>query len=203
MGRSPAPEQGGVFVLPKSLVPAYDGRRMHPSHAGPSDMSLGRLISHMMPALPIAAAHSQTRYDRFSSELRAYLRDEWGSEGAWPIRPEQRRAVSPWVRLRRWFRARPRRQGSPSPVRVDKDWPTAVEPARLASADGCLHLVSEDLGVGGSASFLRCTMCGEVLVVQGGREWWLQAATPEPPHLPGIQVPGEALPATSEEMREC
>lgn len=128
---------------------------------------------------------TRRRYDTTSFELRAYARDEWRSDAAWlrgSIRPP-----SFLERLHLWRRSRTRDTGL---AHREVDAPVA-SPAAWTSRDGeadCPHVVREDLGLGGPAQFLRCSACGEVLVVTGSRSWGLapirvpprERCTPDP-----------------------
>ncbi len=123
-----------------------------------------------MPSTVFATLERTPRTDRASSELRAYARMEWGSDPFWAAHLGDhgtRRS-----RIRRWFRrgARNGHLGTPGKV------PAVVpEMSPIPPHDECPHASAEDLGLGGSAEFLRCIRCGAVLVVHEGRRWRIDA----------------------------
>ncbi len=51
----------------------------------------------------------------------------------------------------------------------------AADPVELVSP--CPHPEAEELGLSGGVVFLRCLLCGDVLVVDRGREWSLRSDT--------------------------
>ncbi len=111
------------------------------------------------------------------AELRAYARDEWGSDATWLYHRVPRTPLLAKVRawLRRPTRTRPSSPAAADP-RASADL-TAV-PRSVEVDDDCVHPSVEDLGFGGTAEFLRCTFCGEVLVVDDGRRWTFGPAAP-------------------------
>ncbi len=149
----------------------------------------------MLPMPPSGTWLSRVRYDRSSLELNAYMRDEWRSNPDWLVRRPLRRDGSLWSRLRRWFVVRAR---EPARLRVGLSDPAPSD--WLARADACPHLVTEDLGLGTQAQFLRCTECGDVLVLHAGREWHVGSAAEPSPKEPAA---GELRPASLEELPEC
>ncbi len=118
------------------------------------------------------------RNDRTAPELRNYLRAEWGAESpsalAWTQLPTLR------ARLGDWFQRRKAARSPPHPVAAKPA--TSARPASMVpdASRVCPHLVTEDLGFGG-AEFLRCAVCGDILVEQRGRRWRIrpEAAAPE------------------------
>ncbi len=46
-----------------------------------------------------------------------------------------------------------------------------ASPVPLRAETECPHSVREELGLGGLALFLRCCVCGDVLVISGNRAW--------------------------------
>ena len=46
----------------------------------------------------------------------------------------------------------------------------------IAETSLCPHPLLEDLGLGDGAEFLRCMMCGDVLVVRGASQWTIRRA---------------------------
>lgn len=130
-----------------------------------------------MPNALLELTSNALRMGRSSPELRAYSRDEWGSDAAWLYRRVPRTPLL--AKLRAWLR-RPTRTRPPSPAAADPRSSagfTAV-PRAVEADDDCLHPTVEDLGFGGTAEFLRCTLCGDVLVVDEGRRWAFVSAAP-------------------------
>ncbi len=115
------------------------------------------------------------RSERASRPLRAYAQYEWRREmSPAPTRP-RKGALAP--RLRRWLHRRVNRPSTAAPEA------SAVPPAETravaaSASEPCLHPLLEDLGFAGSARFLRCALCGRVLVVQAGRSWTLGPEEP-------------------------
>lgn len=138
----------------------------------------------MMPIPPIGSTWRNSRTDRSSFELRAYLRDEWRSNLDWLAAQTPRRNSSFWSRMRRWFLARARRREDPSRGRAHERSPSPPPPDWLADVNVCSHSQTEDLGYGGGAEFLQCIVCGVVLVVHGGREWRISPSPSEVAPLP-------------------
>ncbi len=130
----------------------------------------------MMPNALLASYTRTTLTDRRSSDLRRYAQEEWHSQVHW-IRGATP-SVSLRVRLGRWLhRARMREPVAEPAVGEPAPSPPA---AAVTQADGspCPHLVQEELGLAGTTVFLRCTVCGEVLLLSGHRIWGLNAAEP-------------------------
>lgn len=124
-------------------------------------------------------------YDASSSELRAYMRDEYRSNEAWLL-AHARLRQTPWrTRLRRWWHARtePRRTPGPAGISLSAAGAAASIPPRPVP-DGCSHLVVEELGTAGPTDFVRCSSCGAVLVVNARAVWRLDTPSgwprPEP-----------------------
>ncbi len=130
----------------------------------------------MMPNALLASYARTTFTDRRSSDLRRYAREEWHSQVHWI------RGATPSVPLRAWLARWLHRVRMRDPVAKR----AVVEPAPLppaaagTQADGspCPHLVQEELGLAGTTVFLRCSVCGEVLLLSGHRIWGLHAAEP-------------------------
>lgn len=125
----------------------------------------------MMPNATLASYTRTMQNDRDSSDLRRYAHDEWRSQVHWirglarPARLRQR--VGRW--LRRGF-AQAVARAVPVPASPDPFPVTAAEPEE---APPCPHPAREELGLGGTVSFLRCCVCGDVLIVSGSRAWVL------------------------------
>lgn len=115
------------------------------------------------------------RSGRASQALRAYAQREW--RGEMPLTPARPRKGGRTLKFRRWLH---RRVGKPSATAVEDSAAAPAEtPALTVSGSApCPHSILEDLGFAGSARFLRCGLCGRVLVVQEGRRWTLSAAEP-------------------------
>ena len=112
--------------------------------------------------------------DRSSRELRAYVRREWGSDVSWIESLAPRRPLR--LRMRAWLRGRAEARESRS---RDDERPRpcfASLPVSLDAEAGCPHSAAEDLGFCGSARFLRCSLCGGVLIGHDGRWWGLDPA---------------------------
>ncbi len=131
----------------------------------------------MMPNAMLELSSNAMRTKHSSPELRAYLRDEWGSDTGWLDRLAPRTSLL--TRARAWFR-RPARTRTPSPLAADSVLASGIvavsEPVHFP--DDCPHLAVEDLGFGGTAEFLRCSLCGGVLVVHAGRQWAFGSVAP-------------------------
>lgn len=130
----------------------------------------------MIPTAYLETQRWRMSQAREPAELRAYLRSEWGIDDAllpgFLARPQHR----PGVRRPGWFLR----------------WRVARRSARLASAaDGgavpdptvrpteaaeCAHPAMEPLGLDATAAFLRCALCGSVLVLDCGRRYAVGAA---------------------------
>ncbi len=130
----------------------------------------------MMPNALLASYARTTFTDRRSSDLRRYAREEWHSQVHWI------RGATPSVplraRLARWLhRARTREPVSALAVGESAPLPPAAAGTQTDGAP-CPHLVQEELGMAGTTVFLRCSVCGEVLLLSGHRIWGLNAAEP-------------------------
>ena len=144
----------------------------------------------MIPWIPADPTTSRLRNDRSSQELRAYFRDEYGADAPWTLARSRSRSVPLRVRFRRWLIAWKGRRDSPSSKPIPEASPV-VRSDWLAAADSCPHLITEDLGVGDDAEFLRCTACGDVLVVGGSRQWRITRLSEEVASSP-VDRPSEA-----------
>lgn len=128
-----------------------------------------------------------TRNDRISQDIRAYVRAEWQGDASW-----LRREVSPpslRTRFRAWRDARRSVARTPpisAGVVQSTDEESAI-PAPVDLADPCLHLETEELGLSGGAVFLRCVVCGDVFVTDRGHKWSLGLASPTAP-VEGVRL---------------
>lgn len=114
-------------------------------------------------------------HDESTPQLRAYVRDEYGSDLPW-IHSMLRSRVVPWrIRLRRWFRGRGVQPAKATEARAPEPHPSRV-PVRIEKPEPCPHLLMEDLGLDGAAEFLRCAACGVVIVVRGDDRWQIGPA---------------------------
>ncbi len=135
--------------------------------------------------------------DRSSAQLRAYLRDEYRAEIAWLDREVRSQLPSRRGWLGRWLAARQARRERPS-ARVSSDPSPETPPSPSArDAEDCAHLLTEDLGLSGGAGFLRCAICGDVIVVRGGRRWRIGSETEEPASVPAGPATGEDVSAAT------
>ena len=117
------------------------------------------------------------RTDRISQDFRAYIRSEWQGDSTWLRREPTRVPVR--ARFRSWLAAR--RPTAPTQSHRAKapesaDSTPSVVPA--AWVEPCPHPDAEELGLSGGAVFLRCLLCGDVLVVDRGRGWSLGSDMP-------------------------
>ncbi len=128
----------------------------------------------MIPNTLIEMAARPRRNERGSAELRAYARDEWHADVQWILglfsRPSRRLKIRAWLR----------RQGTGissgrSPVAPRRP---ASRPTVGSSPEDCPHPAVEDLGFGGTASFLRCVLCGGVLILHEGHRWSVNSVEP-------------------------
>lgn len=128
----------------------------------------------MMPNALLASYLRTMHVDRDSSGLRRYVRDEWGSQSHWI--PRSAPSAPLRERLGHWLRKGRARTNVPRPVAepASLSLPSSRPPVR--DEEACPHLVHEELGLGGDAVFLRCSRCGEVLIVSEGRVWGLTGA---------------------------
>lgn len=128
----------------------------------------------MTPDLIVDRFVSQTGTDRMSPELRAYVRSEWRGDAWWLHRASAR--ITLRARFRRWLASR--RPTSPAAL-PSVEAPSSVRPvgtlAPVETIEPCLHADVEGLGLDGGVEFLRCLLCGGVLVVDQGREWSLRS----------------------------
>ena len=58
---------------------------------------------------------------------------------------------------------------------------------RETTRESCLHADVETLGSDANAVFVRCKLCSQILVLQGGRVWTIR-----PPQSPVIAIRGTA-----------
>ena len=133
----------------------------------------------MLPLTNLGASEYGMRMPQ-SPELRAYLRNEWGSDAGWFYASARRSARSPWERLRGWMRLRARRRRARTRAPSVGVAPLSTDAQAIGGPEACTHLVSEELGAAGNARFLSCTLCGAVLVLQGGAQWRIGAAPAAP-----------------------
>lgn len=151
----------------------------------------------MIPLWATELVADRFRYDRSSSELRAYLRDEYHSNVTWLHARVRPRSASLGIRFRRWIAARPWRREASSPVRTPA--PSAASPRWLSAAESCPHLLSEDLGSGAGAKFLQCAACGAVLVVSGDRQWRIGRLEDATPSVLAEALAADPIPANCED----
>lgn len=124
----------------------------------------------MYPTLMSALMEDRMNSRHVSPELRAFLRDEFRGDGTW-ILAQLRRNRKPF-RARLAARLFPSRERRPQPVETvpsPRSRVTAVPSAAPADEDACAHLVAEELGEGGASQYLRCVLCGGVIVAFGNR----------------------------------
>ncbi len=154
----------------------------------------------MMPVHPYEIPSLRLPSERSSRELRAYLRDEYQADVGWLNHFILTRSPPLHTRLRRWLAARRSRRGSESrgeaPVAVSRTQPFPS----TADAEDCPHLLLEDLGFGGNADFLRCTVCGDVLVTRGASQWRIRAAEDDVTASPVERLGGEAVVVGPDEL---
>jgi len=113
-----------------------------------------------------------TRADRLPQDLRAYVRSEWQGDATW-IRSDASR-VPLRERFRAWLSSRrPTASPQPSPLRTSGSAVSTLPADAVEFVEPCSHPDAEELGLGGGAVFLRCLLCGDVLVVDSGQEWSL------------------------------
>lgn len=154
----------------------------------------------MMPVHPYEAASLRLPSDRFYPELRAYLRDEYRADMGWLDHLVRSKRPPLRIRLHRWLAARqPRREGEP------RDASSAAisltpSPRSAAHPVDCPHPLIEDLGFGGDAEFLRCTVCGDVLVTRGAIQWRIRPAKDDVAPSPSDRRDGEAVFASPDEL---
>ncbi len=128
----------------------------------------------MSNAMLMTLTRQRVRNDRTSSELRSYARQEWNADTPWVHAALPRLSVPD--RIRRWARGRSRTGRSQARSDGERSTTTTKAPAvpRISMRD-CPHVCLEEIGFAGSAEFLRCASCGQVLVAQAGRQWSLVA----------------------------
>lgn len=129
----------------------------------------------MMSVPPSGVLSWDLPNDRSSAQLRAYLRDEHQAGIAWldhEIRSARRPIRS---RLGRWLAARQARRAQPLASRSADATPEILPRPSAPDAEDCPHPLTEDLGISGGAGFLRCAICGDIIVVRGARQWRLRS----------------------------
>lgn len=131
----------------------------------------------MMPNTMLLDSLRPVRNDRASRELRAYARQEWNADVAWfrSLLPRMTLGsrIRRWVLLRRPSAAV--RTAAPEPQSAPAAGAPPVPPAVVQD---CPHPSVEEIGSAGYAEFLRCSLCGHVLVVEGGRQWSIEPGPP-------------------------
>jgi hypothetical protein len=112
------------------------------------------------------------RTDRVSQDLRAYVRSEWRGDASWLRREASRAPLG--TRFRRWLGSRKLAAPSPaSSVKAPRSTDSAVSAEPMELVEPCPHADVDELGFSGGVVFLRCLLCGDVLVVDRGQEWTL------------------------------
>ncbi len=158
------------------FVPANAGSGPNPSSAGPTPKFVAALVVSMMPNALLASYTRTLLTDRRSSELRRYAKEEWRSQVHWI------RSAAPMVPLRervgRWLRRERTREPVVGPALGEFAPLPPTAAAALTDGTPCPHLAQEELGLAGTTVFLRCCVCGEVLLLSGHRIWGLNAAEP-------------------------
>ena len=110
--------------------------------------------------------------DRLSRELQAYVRSEWQGDATW-IRHEPSRMARRGG-FRRWLASlRPAATSRSPAVKVSEARESSLPARPVELVEPCTHADAEELGLSGAVVFLRCLLCGVVLVVDRGREWSL------------------------------
>ncbi len=128
----------------------------------------------MIPNTLVEMASKPRQSHRGTPELRAYARREWHAEISWILGLFSREAARTKVR----GRSRGRRPVT-RPARAEAvPARSAIAPVALPVAGDCPHVLVEDLGYGGPAAFLRCALCGGVLIDHAGRRWSLSPIEP-------------------------
>ncbi len=125
----------------------------------------------MIPSIVPGRIANLDRTDRLSYDLRMYLRQEWAMETPRLLLPRRTSRGPIGARLRAWFHGRLRRPRveTPDPGRETGNPGVAADGG--GPKEDCTHELTEELGGSGLTTFLRCTLCGGVLVGQEGR-WW-------------------------------
>lgn len=129
----------------------------------------------MVPSSLLVQASLQRAAERFSSARGAYAPHE---RRGGPPASRRRRAPRPPLRLRirGFFRGTsvPASSGArPSPPPVAREGRPA-EPRVSVAPEDCEHTEAEYLGASGLTEFLRCLLCGDVLILQPGQAWTLR-----------------------------
>lgn len=131
----------------------------------------------MMSVPPSGVLSLDLPNDRSSAQLRAYLRDEYHADIGWLERTIRSERAPRRGRLRRWLATRRSRPELPSPRRSTAATSAARSSASPVDAQDCSHPMTEDLGLGGETGFLRCAICGDVIVVRGARQWRIRSSS--------------------------
>lgn len=142
----------------------------------------------MIPSSMLAQTAFAQRNDRVSNELRSYARLEWHADLAWLLSQIRTPETSRRTPLRRWIRRRLRaeRRQPASAAGKPVGAQTTIANERTRPPDDCRHSLTEFLGAAGAAEFLRCVVCGGVLVIHDGLQWAIRQGgskdgTPESP----------------------
>lgn len=125
----------------------------------------------MIPASMLRPVDSNHRISRRDAELRTYLASEW-KMGLPAFLAQLRREERPSrLRIRRgWLRGRARASARTTAA-ADGGQADHGAPGRTVPPESCDHPAAEPLGLGGTAQFLRCLLCGAVLVTVQGRRF--------------------------------
>lgn len=132
--------------------------------------------------------------DRSSAQLRAYLRDEHHAEIGWLNHAIRSERLPRRSRLGRWLAARRVRRQLPAVHALPSAAPEAAPSSSTRDAEDCLHPLTEDLGLGGGAEYLRCAVCGDVIVVRGAKQWRLRSVVDGAPSASTLEDPILASP---------
>ncbi len=138
--------------------------------------------------------------DRSSAQLRAYLRDEFQAEIGWLDHAIRSKRVSLPSRLSRWLAARQARREHLSARGSPDATPEPFPSPSARDAEDCPHPLTEDLGLGGAAGFLRCAICGDVIVVRGARQWRIRSGTEETASVEAEPSPDDGMSAAPGEL---
>ncbi len=131
--------------------------------------------------------------DASSLELRAYVRDEYGSNEAWLLAHAGSRRI-PWrTRLRRWWSLRTRRSRAAVRASVAAMTEAGPDAGPRPVPSACLHFVVEELGSDGPTRFIRCSGCGAVLVMNTRSVWRFDSPSdwPRPDPVPSLEPVGD------------
>lgn len=131
----------------------------------------------MIPATLLGRIDPKLNNDRRTAELQQYLRAEWKMGIPALLAEMDRKPARSRLRIRRWWRRSRVPERTSSASSADGGDLRGLAPKPTVPVASCDHPTADHLGLGGTAQYLRCVLCGAVLVAVRGRGF---AVAPEP-----------------------